>query len=373
MKVVQINTFGNRSTGKIACQFAKVFEKKGDECVVLYSRDKVSNDVKSVRFGSTLDVLMHGVLSRFFDSCGFHSKCVTRKMVKWLKNYKPDIAYIHTLHGYYINIPILFKYLKEANIKVVFVQHDCWNFTGHCAYFYKADCHKWENNCEHCPLKEEYPKSFFSRAKKNFLKKKSIFTSLDPKNVTVVSPSKWLDEQVRKSFLNIYKSEVIPNDFDKNIFKPTDGSFRKDHHLEDKRIILGVATTWDERKGLEDYLELSKIISDKYVIVLVGLNDKQIVKINNMHLSNVLALGRTKTQQELAHLYTTADVMYTASVQETFGMTIVEAASCGCKNIIGYNLSAISETLEQVHGVIIEYNDNRINNVYNAILQSEEH
>ena len=365
MIIIQINTFGNHSTGNIACKNALELEQQGNKCYVAYARGTIPSNIKSYKIESKASVYLHGIFARLFDSCGFHSTIATIKLVKWIKRINPDIIHLHALHGYYINIRVLFKFLKKFNGKILWTQHDCWNFTGHCAYFYKADCDKWKKICYNCPLKKEFPKSYFDFSKRNFLLKKKIFTQLNRKTTKIIVPSNWLRMIVNDSFLNCYEIVVQYNQIDESIFKYTESDIKDRLQIKSKKIVLGVATCWDERKGLKDYLELSRILTDDYIIVLVGLSKEQILNINEY--DNIIGLPKTNTLQELAELYSAADIYFSASNQETFGMTFLEAQKCGCKTIIGYNVSAIPEILNYVGGITIDFDENRVCNVAKII------
>lgn len=364
MKIIQINTFSNGSTGKIAKKYAIDLEQQGNESYFAYARGQKVSDVKYYIIGNKLSVYFHGLMTRITDRCGYFSKRSTQKLVKWMKKIKPDVVYLHNLHGYYINFKILFEYLKESNINIVWTFHDCWPFTGHCSYFGDAKCDKWITTCDNCPLKGSYPKSFISNAKNNFLMKKEVFTSIDSNKMEIRVPSDWLRNLVNKSFFSKYSVITVPNTIDESIFCKRDSMFRKNNNLEKKKIVLGVANLWDDRKGLDDFIALSKALSDEYAIVIVGVSKNQIKKNKK---EKIHFIERTATQIELAEIYSSADVYFSPSRQETFGMTFLEAYKCGCKTIIGYNLTAIPEVLVKIGGKIINFDDDRIKNVQKII------
>ena len=288
MKILQINSVcGIRSTGRICTDLADILEQNGHECKIAYGREIVPEKYKkyAVRIGSDKDVKIHALESRLFDNAGFGSKKATEKFIKWVKEYNPDIIHLHNIHGYYINIEILFEYLAEVDKPVVWTLHDCWAFTGHCAHYSYVKCCRWQNGCNNCPQKNRYPSSFLiDRSQRNWFKKKKLFTSV--KNMTLVTPSKWLANEVKQSFLGKYPIKVIPNGIDLNFFKPTPSDFREKNGLVGKKVILGVASAWDFKKGLNDFVELSKILDDNYKIVLVGLSEKQKKKITREYFKD---------------------------------------------------------------------------------------
>lgn len=322
-----INTVcGIGSTGRICSDLAEVLEQNGNECKIAYGRGVVPEKYKkyAVKIGSDLDVKLHALQTRLFDNTGFGSEKVTQKFINWIKEYNPDVIHLHNLHGYYINIEVLFNYLAEANKPVIWTLHDCWTFTGHCTHYSYVKCDKWKYGCNNCPQKREYPSSLiFDSSKKNWETKRALFTSV--KNITFVSPSRWLANQVEQSFLNKYPVEVVPNGIDLTVFKPTPSDFRKKHNLEGKNIILGVASAWEPRKGLEDFVELSKTLDDSYKIILVGLSEKQKKELPE----NILGITRTNNVNELAEIYTAADVFFNPTYEDTYPTVNLEAQACG--------------------------------------------
>ncbi|OWV26299.1 glycosyl transferase [Fibrobacter sp. UWB1] len=351
MKVLQINSVcGIRSTGRICTDLAEVLEQNGHECKIAYGRETVPEKYRkyAVRIGSDFDVKCHALQSRIFDNTGFGSRRATEKFIEWVKEYDPDVIHLHNIHGYYINIEFLFNYLAKADKPVVWTLHDCWTFTGHCAYYSYVKCDKWKTGCYNCPQKKRYPSSLLLDAsKKNWLKKKALFTSV--KKMTLVTPSKWLANEVKQSFLSRYPIKVIPNGIDLNVFKPTPSNFREKNGLVGKKVILGVASIWEERKGLNDFVELSKILDDNYKIVLVGLSEKQKKELPD----NIIKITRTNNVRELAEIYTAADVFLNPSREETMGLTTVEAMACGTPVVVS-NYTAVPETVIDDCGIVIK-------------------
>ena len=352
MKVLQINTFGNLSTGKIAVDIYRTLRANGHEGAVAFARNEVPGDVPSFKIGNSLSVYTDGVLTRLTDKAGHYSKGATEKLIKQIKEYDPDIIHLHNLHGYYINVSMLFDFLKDAGKPVVWTLHDCWAYTGHCCYYSMAGCDKWKlTGCSKCPQKKAYPASIFKdNSSKNFSEKNQMFHSV--KNLHLVCVSKWLDNELKDSFLNDLPSRVIYNGIDTSVFKPSSGNFRIKSNMGDKRIVLGVASTWDTRKGLADFIELSKILDERYKIVLVGLNDKQKASLPD----NMIGIGRTDGPKELAEIYSSSNVLFNASVEETFGLPNVESLACGTP-VVAYNCTGIPETMTEDDGFIVEPHD----------------
>ena len=344
MKVIQINSVcGIRSTGRICTDLADVLLQDGHECKIAYGRESVPEKYGkiAIRIGNDLDAKLHALQSRIFDNAGFGSKLATEKFIEWVKEYNPDIIHLHNIHGYYINVEVLFKYLAESNKPVIWTLHDCWAFTGHCAYYSYVKCDKWKTGCFNCPQKKRYPSSLlWDASKKNWQKKKALFTSV--KNMTLVTPSKWLANEVKKSFLSKYPMKVIANGIDLDVFKPTPSDFKEKNGLVGKKIILGVASSWSECKGLKDFIELSKILDEKYKIVLVGLSENQIKELPE----NILAISRTNNVKELAEIYTAADIFFNPTYEDNFPTVNLEAQACGTP-VITYRTGGSVESVSE--------------------------
>jgi len=352
MKVLQINTTcGRGSTGRIAVDIHKLLLEQGHESVIAYGRGEPLNCDNTIKIGNKIDFYNHALKTRLLDRHGFGSKKATEYFVDKVKNYNPDIIHLHNIHGYYLNIGILFNFLKEFNKPVVWTLHDCWAFTGHCSYFDYANCYKWETHCQKCPERKSYPKSIFiDNSYNNYEKKRKLFTSLD--KLTLVTPSEWLAKLVKRSFLKEYPVKVINNGIDLNVFKPVPGDFRERNNLTNKFIILGVANNWEKRKGFEYFIELSKLIEPDEAIVMVGLSKNQLKQLPR----NIIGITRTNNVQELAEIYTCADVFFNPTLEEVMGLTNVEAQACGTP-VITFNTGGSIETVDNSTGFIVEKGD----------------
>ena len=350
MKYLFINSVaGYGSTGRIAAETCRELMKDGHECVLAFGRNKANcEDVPTVQIGTAWDYRLHGVRGRLLDDHGFGSKAATRRFLDWVREYDPDVIWLHNIHGYYIHIGLLFDYLRGCGKKIFWTLHDCWSFTGHCAYFDFAGCDKWKTGCHHCPQKHTYPQSLLlDNSRRNYERKKLLFTGIPDLTLTV--PSHWLESRVKQSFLGEYPVQVDYNKIDRTVFKPTPGDFREKYGLEKKTILLGVASVWEERKGLKDFLALSSMLDDRYRIVLIGLSEEQRKNLPQ----NILGLPRTNSLEELAQAYTAADLFVNPSVEETFGMTAMEARCCGTEAIV-YKDTACEEIVNQFGGIAVD-------------------
>lgn len=342
MKILMVNSFcGIGSTGRICTDLADVLIEKGHDVKIAYGRESVPDKYKNiaVRIGTDLDVKLHGMQTRLFDTHGFGSKSATKRFIEWAESYDPDVLHLHNIHGYYINIEMLFEWIKKRpKMRVIWTLHDCWAFTGHCVHFTMVKCTQWKTHCGYCPQKRTYPRcDLFSNCRNNSDRKKAAFTGV--KNMTLVTPSKWLAGLVKESFLKEYLVKVINNGIDTSVFKPTPSDFRKRYHLENKKIILGVASVWDERKGLNDFINLSKMLDEDYKIVLVGLSEKQMREVPD----SILKIQRTNSTKELAEIYTVADVFFNPTYEDNYPTVNLEAQACGTP-VITYDSGGSGES-----------------------------
>lgn len=353
---------GIGSTGRICADIARKYDQDGYEVKIAYGRSNVlgeGTEKYAVRIGSKADVYAHVAYTRLFDKHGLASKRATKKFLKWASVYDPDILWLHNIHGYYINYEMLFDWIKRRQkeqsesgkqvMKVKWTLHDCWAFTGHCSHFTYVGCDKWKTKCKNCPQKNEYPTSFLiDNSEDNYGGKRKAFDGV--KNLTIITPSKWLENLVKGSFLCKYPTEVEYNTVDKTVFKPTQSNFRQEHGIrDDQKMILGVSSVWNDKKGFNDFIEVSKRLdADKYKVVLVGLNSKQLKELKKSK-SNILGLPRTVNTKTLAEIYSASDIFVNPSYEETFGLTTAEAQACGAFTIV-YKGTACEEIMDKNNG-----------------------
>jgi glycosyltransferase involved in cell wall biosynthesis len=340
--LLQISVEGDTGPiGRIAESIGRLAIQRGWDSYIANGRNTRPSKSRLIRIGSDGDVLMHGLQTRLFDRHCLGSKRATQKLIKQIININPNVIQLHHLHGYYINIEILFNFLSKASIPIVWTFHDCWSITGHCAYFDSIGCNKWKEECNNCPQRKEYPTSlFYDRSKKNYHLKKALFTSVE--KMTIVPVSNWLRDIVRDSFMGDIPMKVIYNGINTEIFTPQVNQLeiREKLNIGKKFMMLGVASPWSPRKGLNDFVKLSKVIGDNDVIILVGLNKKEVKELP----PNIIGLYKTENQKQLKDLYAAADLYLNLSVEETFGLTTVEALSCGTPALV-YNSTACPEVL----------------------------
>lgn len=352
--ILQINSVINSgSTGRIAEEIGQLAINNSWKSYIAYGRNDRPSESLLIKIGNNRDIKWHGLQTRLFDRHGLASKKATNELVVKIKKIKPDIIHLHNLHGYYLNIEILFHYLATAGIPVVWTLHDCWPMTGHCAYFSFIGCDKWKTLCEHCPQKKGYPASYLmDRSLKNYQLKKKLFTSVP--QMTLVPVSNWLANIVKESFLKIYPIKTIYNGVDTTVFTPCSTTkIREKYKIPTNTfVILGIASIWSERKGLKDFIRLSESLKENEMIILVGLTNKQKKGLPR----NIFGISRTENVHELAELYSLTDVFVNPTWEDNFPTTNIEALACGTP-VITYQTGGSPEALTPETGFVVEQGD----------------
>ena len=368
MRVLIINEVcGYTSTGSICADLAEYFSSKGHLVRVLYGRMAAPDRCKnySIRIAGRIDVGINALSARLFDNCGNGNIRSTKVALDYIKKFAPDIVHLHNLHGYYINYKLLFDGLKLLDIPVIYTLHDCWSFTGHCAYFDSIGCEKWMHGCEKCPQKRQYPMSWFvDRSKDNYNIKKTTYLACE--KLKVVVPSVWLKKKVDRSIIN-HEAVVIPNGIDTGIFSPSDDTkviilsiFVLSNNITEKKVILGVASLWEPRKGISFFNELSKIISDEFQIVLVGSIGRRYDIPNN-----IITIKKVTDKKELSMIYSSAYVYLNPTLEDNYPTTNLEAICCGTP-VLTFNTGGSPESAIY-YGEICEKNTDSVLKAINNI------
>lgn len=348
MKSVQINiTCGSGSTGKICEGISKELTKNKIENYVLYNSG--SSDLpNAIKYTGSRKIKAAALESRIMGDWGFEGKASTKSLLKELDKIKPNIVHLHNLHSHACDLEMLFGWLRENKVKILWTFHDCWAFTGYCMHYDMTGCERWKSVCGSCPQKKHYS-WFFDRSKELFLKKKRITSDLD---ITIIAPSKWTAEQAKQSFFGKYPIKVIYNGIDLSVFKPYESNFREKHGIGSNHIVMGAAIGWGERKGLDVFIELSKRLGDEYKIILVGTDDKT----DAILPENIISIHRTENQKELAKIYTAADVFFNPTREEVLGLTNLEALACSTP-VVTFRSGGSPETIDQTCGTVVGKND----------------
>lgn len=371
-KLLIINSVcGSGSTGRICDAIIHEYEGFGYDVKMAFGRGNSASSKypgNTIRIGNELSVLSHVLSTRMLDDHGLKSRIATGRFLKWADKYDPDMLWIHNIHGYYINYEMLFDWIKaRPNMSVKWTLHDCWAFTGHCAYFDYAGCDKWKAGCEKCPQKKEYPSSVVrDGSRENYLRKKAAF--LGVKDMQLIVPSEWMKNGIKESFLACYPVEVRHNTIDTCVFKPVEGSFREENLLLDQKIVLGVANKWEKRKGLEDFAELTRRLcelcgEDTFKVVLVGVSDKQ----KALLPKNTISIRHTESAEKLAEIYSAADVFFNPTHEDNYPTVNLEAEACGTP-VVTYDTGGCRETIRMSSSCTVRDLDEAVNVISKMIL-----
>lgn len=353
-----INTVPNGSTGGIMMKEHKELLAKGEESYAFWGRGRNAENDHEMRFAMDFEFKRDALETRLDGKAGFHSIAATKRLLKRLDELKPDVVHLHNLHGYYVNVAMLFEWLAAHECRVEWTLHDCWAFTGHCAYFTYVKCAQWKTHCaypENCPQLNTYPKTYAGcgSCRWSFEQKKRAFNLVPAERMKLITPSHWLEGLVKLSFLSSYRIEVRHNTIDKTVFRPTPSDFRNRYGIGDRFMILGVASPWTERKGLLSFVRLAKELnSARFAVVLVGLSDKQIKQIQS-EVSSAVALPRTSTGIQLAEAYTAADVFFNPTTEDNYPTVNLEAEACGTR-VVTYDTGGCRETVYRADSHVVD-------------------
>lgn len=358
-KILQINVTSNwGSIGKIAEQIGQCAMRHGWESYVAYGRMQNPSKNKLIKIGTMADVYRHYATQRLLDNEGLCSSRATRRFLKAVDEIKPDIVHLHNIHDHYLNYRLLFSYLAERQIPVVWTFHDCWAFTGHCFHFVTKNCERWKTECHDCPLGHEYPNTFWDRSRKNFQLKKKLFSNHP--NLTIVACSDWIRDFAAQSFLKQNRIEVIKNGIDLDTFKPYGNK------SSEKFRIIAVSSVWNKQKGLDDIKELRKLLDDGHEIIVVGVTKSQKQDLPN----DIIGIERTNNVQELAGLYSSSNVLINPTYADTFPTVNLEALACGTP-VITYRTGGSPEAIDDKTGIVVEQGD--VNAMARAIAELKQH
>lgn len=353
-RILSINLGNYGSTGAIAYGIKEIAGEAGYDVCCAYpgnSENKVAREGDYIICSNLFRRINHR-LAYHSGLQGCFALLSTYKLLKKMDAYSPDILHLHNLHGDYINLSMLFSYIKRHSIPVVWTLHDCWTFTARCPHFQLTKCMKWKTGCYACPYPpKSYPEGILDCSKFNWAAKQKCFTGI--KKMVLAVPSKWLADLVQDSYLQGYPTKVIHNGIDLSVFKPTESGFRKRHQIENKYLLLGVAFGWSPRKGLDVFIELSKRLDhEKYQIVLVGTDEI----VDRELPQNIISIHRTKSQTELAEIYTAANLFVNPTREETLGLVNVEALACGTP-VVTFRTGGSPECIDETCGSVVEPDD----------------
>ena len=351
MRVFQINAVPYGSTGRIMVQIAQLLEQQGHDalCTTGFTWEKCTYD-KYFITSSLPEKTWHMTMARLTGLNGCFSVMATRRLLRRLEAFQPDLIHLHNLHCWYVNLPMLFRYIKRHDIPVVWTFHDCWPITGHCPHFALSGCEKWKTGCRDCSAFRRYPECLFDDSKAMWHRKKKWFTGVG--ELTVVTPSHWLAGLVKQSYLRDYPVRVIHNGIDLQVFRPTDSDFRQRYGCRDQFLLLGVAYDWNRSKGTDVFIELSKRLPDRFRIVLVGTNEE----LDHTLPDSIISIHRTASVQELAEIYTAADLFVNPTREDTYPTVNMEALACGTP-VLTFRTGGSPEIPDETCGSVVAPDD----------------
>ena len=353
MKVLLIDVnCKDSSTGRIVYDIYSYLNSQGEEAAVCYGRGKNISEKNIFKFGIDLETYFHAFLTRLTGYTGCFSFFSTRRLIEFIKKFKPDVVHIHELHAYFVNIKPLLTYLKEQNIKTVMTLHCEFAYTGKCGH--AEECENWKTQCTNCPRLKEYPSvMFFDHTKHMYLQKKKLLE--DFPNLTVLTPSKWLAERTKQSFLKGHSISVVHNGIDTDVFKPQDATALKEKFgiTNTEKVVLALAPNlMSESKGGNIVKKIAdKLNCEKIRFIFVGVDGAE-ETVNG----NTITVGRVFDSRLLSEYYSLADLFVICSRKENFPTTCLEAQCCGTP-VYGFNTGGTLETSLQGDVNFTEYGD----------------
>jgi glycosyltransferase involved in cell wall biosynthesis len=325
MKIIQINAiYGEKSTGRIVKEIDDLLKTEGYETGIVVPQ-KISTTDNVYAIGNAFDWKWHALYTRLTGKQGFASKSATKRLLLWLDKQHPDVIHLHNIHGNFVNIDLLFSYIRKNNIPTVITMHDCWYFTGKCFHFIESNCDSWKTVCQKCPRKLlDIPNYFRDSTTEVFLKKKEMISRLQ--NVVIVGCSEWITDLAKHSFLCDKPIVTIYNGVDTNVFAPVKNDFRKNHRIDNDFVILGMANKWNlpENRFIVDAISN---IDGNISIVLVGCKKEDVEYFRPF--KNIICVGYVNSQSDLAEIYSSADVFVNLTLADNLPTVNMEAQSCG--------------------------------------------
>lgn len=334
-RILFINSVcGFGSTGRIVADLSK---SEDYDSLICYGRKKDFANVNSYKFANFFDNAFGALGTILFDNNIKICSLATKRLIKKIEEFNPDIIHIHNLHGYYVNVVMLFDYLKKNNKPVIWTFHDCWPITGYCALSQYINCQKYSVKCENCPSGFSYPFSLFKqRVTKEFEIKKDIFNSLD--NLTIVTPSKWLKGVIKNSFLSSQKIAVVNNGIDLTKFK-------KVCEKNKKFTCLAIANIWTKYRGIDELKKIAKLLDKDIDLVVVGSQSDQV--------AGAKSIEHTNSIEELVKLYSSSHVLLNPTLEDNFPTINIESLACGTP-VITYRTGGSPEIIDDKTGIVVE-------------------
>ena len=357
MIICQINSvFAQGSTGKIAQDIHNTLIETGNTSFVIYGDRKGNpeyDNVYSVSNKETrrISVLFNRIVGLQYSGAFFE----TRRIIKLITRIKPDIVHVQNINGGFVNIYKLLSFLAKSKIKTVVTLHAEFMYTGSCGH--ALDCNKWKTGCGNCPRPYQATNSyFFDRSALAWQKMKASFELFDKQNIIITAVSQWVrDRAILSPILNGIKPIVVHNGVDDAVFTSRAHERLSKKYKQNDEIIILYVTAYFEieqngHKGGKYILQLAELLKSQNVKIIVAANYG-----NGQYLpDNIIYHGRTKTQVELAELYSLADLTVITSLRETFSMPVAESLCCGTP-IVGFKAGGPESIALKEYSQFVEY------------------
>ena len=367
MKVLQINAvYGQGSTGTIVRDIERLCEQNGIECYVASPDQKVCEAKRHYVIGNWVDHKAHAIFSRIYGKQAYYSHIPTKKFLHWIDEISPEIVHLHNLHSNYIHLNMLLDYLAKTDIKTIVTMHDCWFYTGGCFHYTVAGCTKWLSDCSNCPKKKSDTPAYLTKKSAQILADRKKYLLAIP-HLYVTGVSEWMAHEALNTFLRDTPNYVIPNGIDMTVFKPTASDLRKQLRFESSYVILGPASKWLLPINREVLIRFTKQLQADEVLLLFGVwSDGQFNYINSLNLpeGKVKTYGYTKNREELAQLYTMADVFANVTREDSLSLINIEAQACGTP-VVTFDQTGPKETVDGINSFSVPVGD--IDKLYKAV------
>ncbi len=352
--LIDVNCKGS-STGSIVYDLYTCINNNGDEAAICYGRGLIVKGRNIFKFGLDWETYIHAFLTRLTGFTGCFSFFSTRRLLKYIRLFDPDVVHIHELHAYFVNIKPLIHYLKRKHIKTIMTLHCEFSYTGKCGH--SVECEQWKIECKKCPHLHDYISTlFFDHTKYMFRQKKKLFEDFN--DLTIVTPSQWLANRAKKSFFKKHEIVVIHNGIDTDVFYPRNTTaLRDEYHVHDnEKIVLALAPNLMSReKGGIYVLQLAKKLKNLSIrFFLVGVDRN--IEVNE---DNIVIIGRIYDKNLLAQFYSLADVFVICSERENYPTTCIEAQCCGTP-VCGFDTGGSKETAIDFAARFVPYGDSTL-------------
>jgi len=358
MKVLQVNVvYEYGSTGKIVADIHKVLIEEGIQSIVCYGAGPCVSDSNIYKIVKGHEP---GINSRWAKYTGLQYASgflSTFRLIKIIKNEKPDIVHLHCINGFFVHIYYLLRFLKRKRIKTVITLHAEFMYTGSCGHAF--DCEKWKTGCGDCPqLWDATYSKYFDRTATAWKKMKKAFKNFDELTVTCVSP--WVYSRAKQApILKGKKMVTIENGLDsKEIFYPRPFQDLKESlGIKNEKIILHVTANFsareDDLKGGRFLYKLAdNLINDNVKIIIIDGKGNTGIDL----LANMIDVGRVKDQKVLAQFYSMADLTVVTSKKETFNMPVAESLACGTP-VVGFKAGGPETISIKEYSEFVDYGD----------------